>query len=196
MFKKKPVIVGYQGIPGSFSEEAAMYFITNKIKKYKNIELLPLGTTSEVILHLIDGSIDYGVFAYTNTIGGRVRETKEALDEHGNEICVLHQRSMRIHQCLFAKQGIKLEEIKTVVSHIQGLKQTAKFISKNLPYARMSKQIDTALTAKLLSKGILDRYTAVICSKQAGEKYGLSMLAEKIEDSENNYTEFWLTKKM
>ena len=53
---------------------------------------------------------------------------------------------------------------------------------------------DTAIAAEMLSDGRLTEDTAVVCRRNAGEMFGLSMLYENIEDLEGNMTEFKLLR--
>ena len=54
--------------------------------------------------------------------------------------------------------------------------------------------IDTAIAAKMLAKGQYGEDYAVICRKNAGELFGLHLLAENIEDDKSNKTLFGLFK--
>ena len=51
------------------------------------------------------------------------------------------------------------------------------------------------LQLKDLRNGEYDKYTAVICSRNAGEYYGLEMMYENIEDDAANSTMFYLIEK-
>ena len=51
---------------------------------------------------------------------------------------------------------------------------------------------DTALGAKMIAEDEFLPNTAVVCSKIAGELYGLDLIEENIEDSPDNETTFGL----
>ena len=87
------VKVGYQGIEGSNSEEAAKKLC--EIKGIKEFELVPLVTSRGVVEKLNRNEIDYGVMAYKNNIGGKVQETIDALSMINYELvgrCSLRRR--------------------------------------------------------------------------------------------------------
>lgn len=182
--------VGYQGMDGSFCESV--------LSKFFDIEHIPkpkgLVTSKEVVFHLLEEKIDYGVVAGTNSIAGRVRETCKALEEAKDKVQIIEAISMPVHQCLFIRQNVDIKDIKSVASHIQALKQCENTLQELIPGFRVEKQVDTAISAMLLSKEILPRDTAVVCSKEAGEKYNLKLVKENIED-ETSITEFWLLEK-
>ena len=105
--------IGYQGINGSNSE-----IVAKKFQKSLNVEseLLGLITSKNVIEELKNKSIDYGVLAYKNTIGGIVEETREALQEI--EYKIIDKISIPINHCIFKKKNISINSIKNVASHI------------------------------------------------------------------------------
>ena len=184
--------IGYQGICGSYSEQAAKKLLRN-IGLYET-ELVPLVSSEKVVSELKCGGIDYGVVAVVNSIGGTVEETKTALDNFSySKISAV---SIDIHQCLFKKNSkIYNSGINKIVSHIQALKQTENNLRGMFPYAKMIEAEDTAIAAKKLSENVYDDYTAVVCSAAAGEIYHLSLIRENIEDMDNNRTMFYLISK-
>ena len=114
------VKVGYQGIEGSNSEEAARKLC--EIKGIKEFELVPLVTSQRVVEKLNRNEIDYGVMAYKNNIGGKVQETMDALSMINYEL--VGRCELLIHHCIFVlDSSIKLSDITKVVSHEQALVQ-------------------------------------------------------------------------
>ena len=130
--------------------------------------------------------------AYSNTISGVVRETKKTMEDKSNKNLVIYTvMQLPIHQCLYARPDIKRKDINQVATHVCAFKQVEKNITKHIPNApRFLKQTDTAIAAKLLSEGILDEKTAVVCSEEAGKKYNLKLLGKNIEDKSENFTKF------
>lgn len=182
--------IGYQGLEGSNSENAAK--ILSKELKLNNVNLVPLITSANVVKELRLKNIDYGVMAIENTIGGLVEETQNALLDMN--ISVLEEVSVQIHHCIFKKFEINRDSIKNVASHIQALTQCNKNIEKLFPKCNIIETEDTSITAKYLKDGTLSENTAVICSKSAGELFNLELIKENIEDNSNNYTTFGIYK--
>ena len=181
--------IGYQGIVGSYSQRAAALLADSA--GIFNAEYVPLVSSANVAEALLKGRIDYGVMAVYNSIGGDVAETAEAL-------CNVDFRKvtaivMDIHQCIYKlSTSVSNIEIKAIASHIQALKQTAGNVKKYFPDARIIEIEDTATAARMLSEGKLDKYTAVICSREAGIAYNLTQIYENIEDDSSNRTMFVL----
>lgn len=184
------VRIGYQGIEGSYCEKALMEFIHKY--KFKDVEIIPLISSYEVAKSLFEHTIDYGVVAIDNTIGGKVIETEEILKNNNFEI--VDSTKIRIHHFLFKKKNTLIKNIKRVASHEQAIKQTKNTIEKKFGNLERVFISDTALAAKMLYEDELDDNTVVICSKDAGNKYSLHCIYKNIEDSKS-ITEFVLLKK-
>lgn len=191
--QQKSIRIGYQGIEGSNSEIAATRLAEKCLKDINQIELVPLVSSEEVIEDLYRGAIDYGVVATRNSTAGSVKETLDALRNRQPEL--VGTVILPIHHCLFKKgEDIKNEEITSISSHIQALRQTENYLKHNFPDTQIIEIEDTAIGAERLANGEIDSHTAVICSKPAGQKRGLTLVAENIEDNRDNKTEFRLFK--
>ena len=179
--------IGYQGIIGSYSEKAA-----KKFQKNLNIEseLLGFVTSQRVVDNLNNKSIDYGVLAYENNSAGIVEETKKAL--RGIEYKIIDKISIPIKHCIFKKEDISINKIKNIASHIQAIKQTKKIVFSKFGKLNIIETKDTALSAKMLSQGLLPNNTIIICSKEIGLMYNLDIIFENISDNKNNQTTFIL----
>ncbi len=185
--------IGYQGEVGSNNEVAAIQFAKDMGFESQNCEFIPLVEAKYVISSLKSGKIDYGVVATRNSIAGTVKETYEAIKDEYLEF--METVILPIHHCVFVKDGVSLENITTIVSHIQALDQTRETRAKEFPGWVEKESNDTASAARNLAQGALPDNCAVICRKDAGEKYGLKLVRENIEDIRNNKTEFRVFKK-
>lgn len=183
--------IGYQGIMGSNSEEAAKK-IVEKLK-LMDVEYVPLLSSKNTIGHLKRKQVDYAVVAIKNSIGGTVVETFEAIQN--NYLELVTTEILQIHHCLFKKNSeVNSADLTKVVSHIQALKQTEATRKELFPSLVEIEIEDTAIGAERLATGLLDDNVAVICRKNAGENFGLQLVRENIEDNGENYTEFRMFK--
>ena len=179
--------IGFQGDYLSNSEEASQKFA--EILHLKNVMFIPLISSQNVVSHLINKKIDFGVMATKNIVAGEVIETKKALIP---DIELISSLDLPIHHCLFKKT--KKSSIQYVASHIQALQQTKgtrKKILKNIPEIEC---LDTALAAKKLSNGEYPENYAVICRENAGLFFNLTLVAKNIEDDPFNKTTFGFFK--
>ncbi|MEM2920356.1 MAG: prephenate dehydratase [Candidatus Nitrosocaldus sp.] len=174
--------VAFQGERGAYSEMAALqYFNTG-------VELIPKRTIADVFDSTEKHEVDYAIVPIENSIEGSVNETYDRL--LNTNLKIKGEVYLRIEHCLIGYEGSSIDSIRYVYSHPQALGQCRGFIQRHklepIPY------YDTAGSVKMLSERRLDAATtaAAIASRLAAEIYRMSVLAEGIEDSRNNYTRF------
>lgn len=190
----KKIKIGIQGGRGSFNEEACLTYIG--AHDLKNIEIVYLYTADRVMKALAEGTVDRGIAAIHNSIGGIVWETANALAEIGAKI--LDNFPIIINHCLLVRPGTKISEIETIMSHPQALAQTAATRSKKYPGKRFESGsgilVDQATAAKALAEGKLPKTVAVIASRVCAEIYPLEIMDEGLQDAKNNLTTFIFMK--
>lgn len=189
----RPNRIGYQGIPRSNAETASKQFVQRFA--LEPATLVPLVTSKDVVHALREGSIDYGVMAVYNKIAGDVAETRDALQtiDYG----MVGALAIPIRHCLFKHPDVSIEDVTTIASHPQALLQTQKIRKQLYPTLSEAETPDTALAAKQLATGELPRTTMVVCSKQAGLRYGLTLVYEDLKDLPDeivNETEFLVVR--
>ena len=182
------IVVGFQGIAGSFSEGAAIELLRRAgVDRYR---LEPCVTSAEVVRRLQDERIERGVLALRNVVGGEVRESVDAM--RGAQLRVVIRASLPIVHCLYARVACDPSTIVAVHSHEQALRQCRDNLSVLCPHAARVAAEDTALAARDLADGRYADGSAVVCSRGAGERFGLHLLREGIQDRADNLTEFAL----
>lgn len=189
--KSKKIIIGIQGGKGSFNEEACLYYCEKN--KIKNFEIKYLYTSNNVLRSLSEKKIDKGQFAIQNSIGGMVHETLDALSKYNCRI--LNEFEIIINHCLLGWEGVKIEEIKTIMSHPQALAQCKSTLAKKHRDKKLvsgkGNLVDQATAAKFLSLGKIPKSTAVLASSVCAKIYpNLEILAEGLQDRKDNYTTF------
>lgn len=179
--------IGYMGIPGSNSEEAAREF--RERNRLDGAELVPLMDSRGVVDAMERGECEYGVVASENIVAGPVEETIRSL-EGKDWIETIDEIWVPIHHCVFVKDPSL--PVNRVSSHIQALLQCRNNLEKLFPGVERIESEDTALSAKQLAEGDLPADSAVLCRGNAGEMFGLVMIHENIEDDSTNMTQFHL----
>jgi len=179
--------IGVMGAKGSFSEEAARVYV-KKHTKVRTCEILYLITAENVLSNLERGAIDIAIFPIENSNGGIVLEAVHAMSKHNFTIKKMFE--IDVHHCLLVKKGAKAQQIKTILSHDQAIKQCRMYLRRVWPKAKLKEYADTAQAAADLAKGKLPTTAAVIASRAAAELYKLSILDESIQDLKFNYTTF------
>lgn len=183
-------IIAVSGVQGSFSHEAAIQYLG---KNDVQADIVYAVDMQGVLATLEAGRADIGIFPVFNSTAGVVTMAMEAMGKYKFEF--LEWFWLDIEQCLMAKPGISPNEVVTVASHLQALLQCANYLKSNYPQAKIVEWEDTAKAAEDLHKGVLKETTAVIAPKRSAELYGLVILGEGIQDSQDNRTAFIVVKK-
>lgn len=185
-------IIGYQGIEGSNSEEAAR-LLALKLDLQDYI-LLPLVSSLNVLSCVETGKTNYGVVAVKNNHGGTVKESQDAL--YNSPLKKVDSINIPIHHFLYVKDhSVHLEDIQFIASHPQAFMQCKNTLESKYSSVTLVPDEDTATAAKKLSNGIFTKATGVLCRKNAGEMNNLYLLASNLEDNNDNMTEFEIYQK-
>jgi prephenate dehydratase len=120
-----------------------------------------------------------------NSIAGRVADIHRLLPD--SNLYIIGEHFLPIHFQLAALPGTRLENVRTVRSHVHALGQCRRVIRAN----RWAPQVadDTAGAAReVAERG--DPTVAALCPRAAAELYGLEILAADVEDEHHNTTRF------
>lgn len=188
----KNMKIGIMGARGSFSEEAAGKYCD--LENIKDAEIQYLVSAENVLTALEKGESDLGIFPIENSNGGVVIEAVYAMAKHRFEVLKLFE--IDVHQNLLVATGVTADQITTITSHDQALKQCRMYLKRKWPGIELEEYADTAKAAEDLAKGTLPKTIAVIASKKAAEVYGLEILEESIQDLKFNYTSFVAAKRL
>ena len=164
--------VSYLGPAGTYTEEAAMFFFPEAKT------MMPKGTVDEAIADVMNGTADYAVIP------------QEALIKQ-NDAFVIGEVILPISQTLMGVPGATIEDIKTVCSHAQGIKQSETWRKEHLPDAVTEEKASTAAAAEYVAEQ-QDKSIAAIAAPGAAALYGLDVLAENVQITDANKTRFYV----
>ena len=178
--------IAFQGEPGAYSEAA--------IRAYFGAEqVAPVPCESfELVFNAVSGgACDLGLIPIENSLAGSIHQNYDLLLR--NELWVVGEHNLRISHCLIGLPGSELKDIEKVISHPQALAQCESFL-RTLPGVTAEPAYDTAGSVKIVRER--GSYTlAAIASRRAAELYGMTILAESIEDNPANYTRFLIISR-
>lgn len=172
--------LGFQGLEGSFSEEAMIkYFGGNR-------ETSHYETFEDVFEALKKNEIDYGILLVENTSTGAITEVYDLMNKYG--FYIVGEECIKIKQHLIGLEGATLDNIKEVYSHPQGFQQSSEFLNVNkewvcIPY------YNTATSVKKVYD-LNDVTKVAIGSERAAKLYGLKILVHNINNQCENQTRF------
>ena len=170
--------ISFQGDYGANSDMACR-------DMFPQMEPLPCPTFEDAFVALESGEVDLAMIPIENTLAGRVADIHYLLPL--SKLHIVAEYFMPISFQLMVLPGVALDEIRTVHSHIHALGQCRNIIRSHGWKAVVAG--DTAGAAKLVSER-QDRTMAALAPKLAASLYGLDILAENVEDSDNNVTRF------
>lgn len=178
--------VACQGIEGAYSQIACDRF-------FKNPEIKYVKTFEDVFKAVENGTCEYGILPIENSIHGTVIAVYDLMKNYNFHI--IKSVKLKINHALMANKGAKLSDIKEIVSHEQAIGQCSEFL-KNYPEIKVTVCENTAVAAKLVRDSKrLD--IAAISSPDCAENYELSILDDKIANSDSNFTRFiCITKEL
>lgn len=184
---RKPGIgrVAIQGERGSNSHMAVLEMLGD-------VEVMPCSVSAEVAHAVLHQEADAAVLPIENSLHGSVAEHYDLLLEHPLRITA--ESLLRIRHNLIAAPGVKLDEIRKVLSHPVALSQCRRFLEK-FTQARAMPFYDTAGSVKhLMEQGLRD--TAGVAPELSAKEYGAEILVTGIEDHTQNYTRFHLLRRV
>lgn len=170
----------YQGAPGAYSEEAA------RALQGPDARLMPCATLEQTFDAVVDGRAAHAVVPVESAASGTVPAVYELLLAH--DLAVSGETTINVDHVLVAPAGVRIEDVRRVLSHPLALGQCADFFRKHRAIEAVS-VFDTAGAVRMAVAGG-DSHTAAIASRRAAALYGASVLAERIQDHPDNWTRF------
>ncbi|EDR15630.1 uncharacterized protein LACBIDRAFT_300746 [Laccaria bicolor S238N-H82] len=175
--------VAFLGPLGTYTHEAAY-------KRFADhAQYLERKTIADVFSSL-SPSVPLGVVPQENSTFGSVIETCNAL-RGSHPGFVRGEVLLKIDHCLLVRKGVKLDEIRKVMSHEQALGQCQEFLATHLPLATLEKSTSTAAAARALLDNPPE--CAAICSQICATLFqGLEVLHQGIQGETMNFTRFYV----
>ena len=177
--------VAIQGEQGSNSHIAAREMLGSGTR------ILACSLSAEVIAAVLERRADGAVLPIENSLHGSVAEHYDLL--LNNPLRIDAEYQLRIEHNLIAAPGVRLEDIRTVLSHPVALSQCRRFLA-GFTQAQAQPFFDTAGSVH----HVVDRKfrdTAGVAPRLAAEIYGGDVLLANIEDHEENFTRFHLLRR-
>ena len=135
--------IAFQGRRGAYSESAAYHLFGN------DIEVIPMDTFEQIFQGIETGAVDGGAIPIENSTAGSIYDNYDLLYKWRHPI--VGEVKLQISHSLCALPGTKLEDIKEVLSHPQGLAQCSRFFGRN-PQIKSTAFYDTAGSAEEVAK--------------------------------------------
>jgi prephenate dehydratase len=170
--------IAYQGQPGAYSHLACR-------QVYADLTPLPVETFEDAFACVREGRAALAMIPIENSVAGRVADIHHLMPHCG--LHIIGEHFQRVNHHLLALPGTRLEDVKTVHSHIQALSQCRRLI-RELKIAPKIHADTAGAAAEVAASGRRDQ--AAIASRLAAQIHGMEVLRSDIEDAEHNTTRF------
>jgi prephenate dehydratase len=176
--------VAIQGEMGSNSHMAAVEMLGNQ----SGLEIIACTVSAQVLAKVVAGEVDGAVLPIENSLHGSVAEHYDLLLEL--PVRIERESLLRIRHNVIAMPGVKLGDVRRVMSHPVALSQCRRFLAAH-PELEVVPFYDTAGSVKhVMAAGLRD--AAGIAPELAAKVYGATVLVAGVEDHAENYTRFHL----
>jgi prephenate dehydratase len=180
--------VAIQGELGSNSHMAAVEMPGTR---GGGLEIIPCTVSAQVLTKVVAGEVDAAVLPIENSLHGSVAEHYDLLLEL--PVRIERESLLRIRHNVIGMPGVKLAEVRKVMSHPVALSQCRRFLAAH-PELEVVPFYDTAGSVKhLMAAG--SREVAGIAPELAAREYGAEVLVPGVEDHAENYTRFHLLRR-
>lgn len=172
--------VVYQGTEGAYSQIAMQTYFGKDVENYH------VDTWREAMEAIQRGEADYAVLPIENSSAGIVGENFDLMLEYDNYIVA--EQMIPIEHMLLGLKEAELSDIRTVYSHPQALMQSIDFLEEHQEWEAVPVKNTAGAAKQVLRENRKDQ--AAIASKVTAELYGLKILKDNINYSEENSTRF------
>ncbi len=179
--------VGFLGPSGTYAEEA----LRASAPAGTPVEEVPIATVYETVMAVQTGAVDRAVVPIENSLEGSVTATLDTLTDEADGVRIVAEVVRPISHSLIARPGARIEQLARVISHPQALAQCRRFLRERVPQASTQAAGSTAEAVRMVAGS--EEPLAALGTPLAAELYGCEVIAEAVEDGDDNRTRFvWL----
>lgn len=170
--------IAYSGIEGCFAHTVARRVFPDEL-------YVSFPDFTAAYDAVVSGDCDRAVLPSQNSYAGKVREVGELLSR--GKLGILDTYALPVSQNLLGLRGSRPGDIKTVISQQKALEQCEPYIRSH-GYAVITSP-NTAVAAKeVIARQ--DLSFAAVAGLETAAAYGLKVLAENINETDDNVTTF------
>ena len=177
--------VAYLGPAGTFAEEALRSSAPGPVEE------VPYPTVYETVMAVHSGAADRAVVPIENSLEGSVTATLDTLAGEAEDVRISGEVMLPVSHFLVARPGTAIGDVTRVLSHPQAISQCRGFLRESLARAEPASAPSTAEAVRTVAES--DEPWAALGTRLAAELYGCEVLADAVEDRDDNLTRFvWL----
>lgn len=183
--------LAYLGPGGSFTEQAADYFI--KTSREKTLwDKKSCSNIQEIFLTVKNSANITGIVPIENSCEGSVNQTLDLFSQN-NDLYITAELTIPVRHNLMVRPGVKKNEITRIISHPQAIAQCYNFLNREFAGIEIFETSSTARAASMVSDA--EQNWAAVGNDAAAACYGLNIINQQINDNPYNETRFVVFSK-
>ena len=171
--------VACQGVEGAYSQLACD-------RLFRRPNVFYFASFEAVFTAIEKGLCRFGVIPLENSTAGSVNAVYDLMQKH--DFRIVRSVRLKVDHNLLAKPGTKLADIREIYSHEQAISQCGAFLAQH-PEITVIRCENTAAAAKRVAESDHPG-AAALASRSCAELYGLTCLADAVQDQGSNFTRF------
>lgn len=171
--------VACQGVEGAYSQLACD-------RLFRRPNVFYFASFEAVFTAIEKGLCRFGVIPLENSTAGSVNAVYDLMQKH--DFRIVRSVRLKVDHNLLAKPGTKLADIREIYSHEQAISQCGAFLTQH-PEITVIRCENTAAAAKRVAESD-HTGAAALASRSCAELYGLTCLADAVQDQGSNFTRF------
>ena len=176
--------IAFQGEPGAYSEEALFLLAPDAQSQ-------PYREFRDVAQAVLEHRAELGLLPIENSLVGSIATNFDLIAE--SALAIVGEVVSAVHHCLLGVPGAQRAALRRVLSHPVALAQCERFL-RELLGVEVVAFYDTAGAAAEVARR-KDASLGAVAGVLAARRYGLDVLAERIEDEPHNQTRFLLVAR-
>lgn len=172
--------VGYQGVPGAYSEIAVVKYFGN------DVEGVPYDNFRDMISDVHNRRLDYAALPLENSTTGAITRALDLMRHY--DVYIVGEEYVKVSHCIITFPETEFDDIRTIYSHPEALKQCEDFFDDNKQINKVA-YLDTAKSVEYIIE-LGDKNAAALASSRAAEIYNMKILQSDIQDNKLNTTRF------
>lgn len=183
--RRPPVRVAYQGVRGSYCQEAAARAFSSFSG---GVDAFPCSDGMEGAFAALElGDADRAVVPMENSLDGPIPRNLDLLLRHSPAVRIVGEIVLPVNHCLLSLPG-SASRIRRVVSHPQALSHCRERLEA-MGLDEVDEVNDAAAAARYVAENRIGD-TAVIGSEMAAREFGLAVVRSNFQDRPGNYNRF------
>ena len=176
--------IAFQGEPGAYSEEALFLLAPDAQSQ-------PYREFRDVAQAVLEHRAELGLLPIENSLVGSIATNFDLIAE--SALAIVGEVVSAVHHCLLGVPGAQRAALRRVLSHPVALAQCERFL-RELSGVEVVAFYDTGGAAAEVARR-KDTSLGAVAGVLAARRYGLEVLAERIEDEPHNQTRFLLVAR-